>query len=432
MIKTISYNDFTAMPIEISHNPTVLLEELIKFHEQGGNLNLSIKYSMHDKLVNAEEWFRELGHGTEFMERLFEKELLISPGTWKIEDSRIIEHPLYGAYWYRDSSELYTEHIAKGLGQLVKQLKESGVEPVSYTETDYYRKNITIDYQHPIFYLTEKIGTAAAYREVFTNNPEYTELWKAPTLFSKEEPAFISAIGANFNDISNAAVALVFYEFNIAKDYFLQPENAPKLHKLLTHAISNNNLSFLKENIGDWDLSSIEKLKKTDSTFQIENAFLRYANTAEMAQFLLEQNVFVMDDKRTIFHKEYLNKPVILETILSFKPEYHNWVKKNAAYVYQNYMEYGYKETVDLFIDKFEFPVTKYDMLQVGQRMMKYDGVSWALEKGADPRQCEKFITSCVARRDDGLSQLKALSREKLFDPFYPTSCKAPNFRSGM
>lgn len=423
MIKTIQYNDFSELSTDILYDKKLLLEEIEQFCENNGDLNLDIKPNSYDKLVPAEKWLRERLQDVQKMNSLFERGYLESPFNWKLEGTKIIENPLYGGYWFRDNKDFYENYMAEGIKKLLENLSDNNIEPTAYVETSYEKKLKEITYHHPLVYLADKLENPAVYDTIFTMRPEYKKLWLEESMFRKNQPNYIYSIGLHNSTTINSEVGKVFYEHGIIKDFLHQPENSSSLKAVIKMAIFENDIDFLKKHIKNWDIPAIEK--DDDRSY----CFLVSAKNKEVAQLLLDNGAFVMGQLKptdkyetSIFPSEYLTNQEVMETILDFKEEYRNLVVTHSNAIYDQYFSYRYENLINMFIKKYNFPVGKHDLLKIGKDLHGIDGMKWAEDLGADLRNCKKLIDYCVNAREDGLSFLKKVHKEGIFNAFQPDS----------
>lgn len=423
MIKTVQYNDFSEISIDVLYDKKLLIEELKNFHKNNGNLNYDIKADSYEKLVPAEKWMRERLKDPEIINDFFENGYLESPFKWHIEDNKIIENPLYGGYWFRDNKDFYVDYMNNGMTELLTTLSQENIEPNAYIETNYNKQLTEINYQHPIIYLANKLGNHKIYDLIFTMKPEYKKLWLENSFYKKNQPNYIYSIGLNQSGIINSEIAKVFYEHNIIKDFLHHPENIEHLMSIIKAAITENDIDFVKKYINDWDIPTIEKNQERSY------CFLSGAKSKEMAEILLKQGAFVMGQLKptdkyetTIFPSENFKNQEVIKTILNFKEEYRDIVVTNSKAVFDRYFNSANDELIKMFINEYNFPVKKYDLLVVGRNMHGTDGINWALKLGADIRNCNDLITACIRAREDGLSFLKKVHKEGSFNAFQPDS----------
>lgn len=408
MIKTVQYNDLENMDSDLLYNKDEFLKQLIHFYNNGGNINYPIKRSSYDDIKLAEDFFRVHFKNVEQMIVLIEQAGLINPFQWKIEGSKIIENPLYGKYWYRDNTQFYKDYASKGFEILLQQLINDNIVPTSYEEIDTYNSSIVLSKKDPIVHLANKLNQSTVYDILFTLMPEYKKIYKEEWINQN----------LAYEIIKDTETSMVFFKHNVNKENLLEEKNVSKLHDIVQQAVYSNDIEFLKTYCQDIDFFQLEQNNK------IDGCFLKYANTPEMAQYLLDKGCFVEglfnDTYCSIFPSQYLTNLDTIQTILDYKIEYKNLVIKDYKQCYEHYFKQSSKDVMKLLINDYDFPVEKVDMLSIGVNIYGQEGITWALKNGADPRNCSSFIMNAVVYRDEGLSLLKKIHKNGEINIFYP------------
>lgn len=430
MIQTVAYNNFSSLPADILINPELLLKEIEIFCINNGNLNYPIKDG-ESSLIPAEEWMREKFQDIAIMNHLFNIHALTSPAkwVWDAENRTISSNILYNNRWYKKNHQFYHETLAKGIDILLNEITQSHIEPLYFLEYDSEQQPEKTNKLHPIYYLAQQLCEAKVYSAIFNQRPDYIELWKNAPLMMHGIPHFVKEMGIthskegiNYSSFNAPDIGLVFYQHNIARDFFLEDTNKLFLNKLIRHAIINNNLDFLQKFIKDWDLSQIEK------ECSIDECFLHYAKTKEMAQFLLENNAFVagyysnLNNISYVFGSRIISNSTVFETIIDFNPIYKDLIFNEPSMFFSEYFTTSQQPIMTLLMDKYQFPIEQFDMLAIGHSIYGEDGIAWALNLGANQKKCSTYIEQCIYKKAEGLAELKRLHKKGIFNPFQPDS----------
>lgn len=425
MIKTVAYNDFSNVSAEIRNDKNLLMKELLDFHAKGGDLNLDIfKYEHH----KAEEWLRNEFKEPSYMIELFEKGLLHSPNKWvlDIENKSIIQPLFYHEYWFRDNHNFYSDYFAQGITNLMEEIKSSGIDitEFSYQYKKYDGNIVKNDFEHPLLTLTvfREMVNIKMLEAILNHSPEYAPLWKLPNRYSQENlPIYQTLLGPQMWDLKDKDLAIVLYKHNIAKDFILKSDGA--LKDVIWKAVYNDDIDFIKNHIHEWNLPLLEKIGGYD------RPYLKSVQSTEMANLLLENGSYVEitepGKESNIFSIQHFKNLIAIEAILdhpkyqhliSQKPEYFSHFFKNVSYGQETKTE-----IILTLLNKYNYDTDKIDLLYVGKELFSTynkDGVEWALEHGADPRNCQEFIKQWVSK--ENFSELKAIHTKKILNLFYP------------
>lgn len=421
-IKTIAYNSFEDFDYQTFKKES-FLPILKEFKESGGNLDFPIKE--YDKIQSAYSWFSgKYGSDNQNLDFLFDEGILTSPVSFNIKEGKIIISDLYNTYWFRDNTIKHKTHIENKMSSFLKEFKliKDDISSLEFTNNEKLN-TINGDYKEVLFHLLNLINLPKAYDEAFTIYPEIKSLWLEEKphskfgniggfLVTKNLLSLNSYRFSNTNILDNISV---FYKHDIIKYTLLKNEEYNNILKsLIEHEIYSNNLDFIKEVHKLIDLKKFEDLNKENY-----DGLISKSRTKEMTELLLSIDLFVYKDSdNSILNSRYIKNDIVLDTILS-DSRYTELLNSEPYYFYKGFIV-DQKDTsfTDLLIDKYNLNILKFDMLDIGFKQNGIEGISHYLNKGADPRNCEEFISNLLSRRD--ISTLKKLKKENIFNAFYP------------
>ena len=414
MIKTIPYNDFTAYGWKEKQDHEFMFQEMKRFVESGGDLSHQVMEG-DSKLVNFADYIKSK-FSVELMDKLMDNNLVQSPFSFILNEKHITEDKKYGLRWMRENYYEFEKQIINSVKEISKKIK--GIELSHYSQADY--NGVYNDHKnfHPLYYIASELSNKPhVWKAILDNNLDMHEYMKK--LLAKKE-IFEGFFEARSGDIRSPELANLFYKNSIIDSYI--DKNESFVYDLASNAIYQNDLKVLNKLIENFNLPKIEKEKKS------YEAFLKKANSPEVAEILLNTGCFAVGiwkgdkSKNTTSYAidEHMSRDT-LSSIINHVDK--DLVVKHHKYFYNTFIkERADLETVKVLIEEHKFPIEKYDMLCVGQKIRSnfssFDSIKWFLEHGADPRNCEDFVSTIVAQREDGKKSLGLYKREGLLDTF--------------
>lgn len=419
MIKTIPYNDFTAYGWQELKNHDFMFQEMKNFVDAGGDLSHQVIENSNDKPINFADYVKS-NLSVDFMDKLIEENLVQSPFSFILKKSEkyITENNIYSLRWMRNNYKEFTKQITNSVKEISK--KTIDVELEYYYQIDYdgnynKRKNT-----HPLYHIASELEhKPEIWKAILDNNLDMHEYMKN---FLTKKENFEALFEAMWGDIRKPELANFFYKNNIIDSYL--NDNVSMVSGLVCNAINQDNLEVLNKLIENFNLPKIEKTKKS------YESFLKEARSPEIAIALLKAGCFSIgvwkglsaDESNDISYS--LDEKMDEHTISAIIDHIDkNLVVKHHEYFYNTFIkERANLDTVKVLVEKHNFPVEKYDMLQVGQKISHefsaFESIKWLLEHGADPRNCKNFVEIIVAKRDEGKKALGQYKREGLLDTF--------------
>ncbi len=430
MITTKLYNDFSAISWEQKHDFNFLMDTILEFHKNGGDLSLPIKVgaSMDSfSLINLDKFIQEnISEHVRFNEELIKKGVLPGFCDFKYDQSTktILENEQHTLTWMRSNFNDYSEIILSSIQRLLNNLPSDYNEIINLKGKDYYNKETIlastdgVRKNNPIFYLAEQLKDASVYELIFKKYPTIKDEWLKADFRKDNQPMFLSSIDATLNDIRNPELGIFFLKQGIGTEYFSDPKNSAQTHDLIKYASYSGDIDFLKFILPKVNLSEIEK-KLYDYELSISRA-----KDKDIIKVLLEHGASFKHEiirnsnkyeVNLLYSRESSNATVV-DGILENIPSEINEFKKNYDSLYNN-LEYNDFSLTKLVVSKYEFPLEKYDMLYVAKKQNKRDSVEtdsyeWLVKNGADIRRCDKFCKAVVDSREDGLKLLRALNKK--------------------
>ena len=415
MIKTIPYNDFTAYGWQERQDHEFMFQEMKNFVDAGGDLSYAVM-GEDNKLINFADYIKSR-FDVAFMDRLMDNGLVQSPFSFILKKSEkyITEDKKYGLRWMNSNFKEFDKQIISSIKEIAKKI--DGVEITHYSQVDY-----SGDYQnhkktHPLYHIASQLeNNTEVWETILENNKEIHIYMKE---FLKKKEHFEGLFNATW-EIRNPELANLFYKHNLIDDYF--KKNNKSIYDMVSSAIYHNELEVFDKLSKNFDLIEIEKEKN------IYEVFLRKVRTPEMAEAVLKVGCFSVGKwkgkEKTNETSYALDEHMDGDTISAIV----NYIDKNLVsehhlYFYNLFIkERANLDTVKVLVEKHNFPVEKYDMLQVGQKIShhfsSFESVKWLLEHGADPRNCKEFVDTLIAQREDGKKALGLYKREGLLDTF--------------
>ena len=455
MIKTIAYNDFTGYDYQQRNDQAFMFKEFQDFVNQGGNLNLNVQ-SDSGPLITFEEFIQKHFKDPEFFKKIVDEKMISNPFQFFFnpDTMTVTDVPGYGLYWmknhwskdrnnYGEQGDEFAPYILEAIKQLAKTLKDLPIESTPLVESENirfkrhrksnisyelldYQQNIERTHLHPLEHIARFLDKPEVYDTILSVSPGYKKLWQTgDTMLDQEKLKHVIPISRyGHND---TALIHVFYKHDIARDY-IDNSSLTGLHSLIEHAIHKNDVNFIREHSTRWSIAAIESSKP------YYECFIRSSRSKEMTELLMEKGAFISGN--FIQHDEVKGQDIeknvsvitkelsveALDSLLEKSPVISKLLKDNPDIFHYHFFKEGRSfEHVKLLVEKYDFPVQNYDMLILAKRFSQEENVmSWVLEHGADPRQCEEYIKTMVASRDDGLKSMKALHKSNILNIFYP------------
>lgn len=416
MIKTIPYNDFTAYGWKERQDHEFMFQEMKKFVESGGDLSHQVMES-DSKLVNFADYIKSK-FSVELMDKLTDNNLVQSPFSFILNEKYITEDKKYGLRWMQDNYKEFEKQIINSVKEISKKI--NGIELSHYSQADHSGAYNDHKKFHPLYHIASELSHKPdVWKAILDNNSDMHKYMKK--ILTKKE-IFEDFFEARWGNIRSPELASLFYKNSIIDNYL--EKNTSGVYDLVLNAICNNDLDVLNKLIKNFNIPKIEKEKN------IYESFLQKARTPEVANLLLKSGVFSVglwsgkdsDKIKTISYSLHEHMDVdTLGVIINHIDK--NLVVNHHQYFYDTFIkERANLDTVKALIEKHNFPVDKYDMLAVGQKIdsnfSKLESIKWFLEHGADPRNCSKFVEIIIAQRDEGKKYLGQYKREGLLDTF--------------
>jgi hypothetical protein len=433
MITTISYNDFSDYYNNTKSFPEIL-EDFKSFVSNGGNLNLSVLNFSGDTLISFEKWLQiRYPNSPQYLKQLIDENLITNPFDFIIDHTTktITDIDNYGLYWMKKNFSLYKPYILQAVSNLAAEIKEwdLGLSNQDYLNNDfplyyaidYNNKKQSQHYQHPLSYLVIEFNDADILQTILEISPKYHDLWQ-PLLNQKEHKQPF------FKLISKPSIAKIFYKYNIGKNVINNSDSLYQMHKLISEVIIKDDVDFMINHIQEFNLPNIEQCQS------YYDCFLTQSKSKTMAILLMNNNAFIQGDFITHSGQENVNVSCFregmnedtLDAILSANEHIKEQIITNPDLFFNIFFRNKYSESVfpiiKLLIEKYNFPVKNYDLLNIGMNIgtNHNEQINWFIEHGADPRKCDDFITEVVKKRVEGLKTLKSLQKDGIFNSFYP------------
>ncbi len=430
MITTKLYNDFSAFSWEQKHDFNFLMESILEFHKNGGDLSLPIKVgaSMDSfSLINLDKFIQEnISEHVKFNEELIKKGVLPGFCDFKYDKTTqtIFENEQHTLTWMRSNFNDYSEIILSSIQKLLNNLPSDYNEIINIKGKDYYNKENTLASTdsirkiNPIFYLAEQLKDASVYEIIFKKYPKIKDEWLKTDSKRDNQPLFLSSIDATLNDIRNPELGIFFLKQGIGTEYFFDPKNSTQTHDLIKYASYSGDKDFLNFILPKVNLAEIEK-----GLYDYELSISK-AKDKEIIKILLENGASFKHEVSRNSNKYEVNllysreasNAIVVDGILENKPEELQEFKKNYDSLYNN-LEYKDFPLTKLIVTKYDFPLENYDMLYIAKKQNKKDSTDtdlyeWLVKNGADIRRSDKFCKAIVDSREDGLKLLRALNKK--------------------
>ena len=430
MIKTNSYNDFSSFSYEERRDPTFMFQQLKEFSKNGGDCTLPIQlesYGDKIELIQFRDYVNKyIASPEEFLMKLMNEGILpsMSDFKWNSQEGSIEEAKGYGIKWMGQNYDQYSEMIQQSFRKLLKQLPDD-MEKVSLLKTyDYYGKIETsgyinplskAPYTHPLIKITEAIDQEDIYNILFTEKPAMKEFWEKPNPKRDEQPYFLQTIEALWNEVRRPSLAVVFYKHGIGVDELHKESNESKLQDIIRYASFSGDLDFLNIALPKVNLSKLENNKHA---YQLS---LTRAKNADVVKLLLKHGAIIEQDvisernskdvyNTNVLFSEELKNVEVFDAILETNPKYVEQIQSNPHDFYKLMQSKDFAFT-KLLVEKYQFPLEKFDMLEVAWKKTNDEGFEWLVKNGADIRNCHSFCGSLVQAREDGLKKIRALNK---------------------
>jgi hypothetical protein len=418
MIKTQAYNDFSSFSIDQKMDYNFMLEQIKSFKENGGDISLMVREypGSHDKieLTTFRDYIiKNIDNSEEFFNELMKEKVIsgICDFKWIAETGTIQETEGYGITWMKNNYDAFSGMILDAVHKLLKEIPDdlSKIETFNHFENG---KATPRSFYHPLFTIANDIGQEDVYKAIFEARPEIKKEWME--IHRDGEPRFLRSIGAQYYDVKNPSLGVLFYKYGIGRDYLHQTENLDKLHQLIVYAVRKNDIEFLNEVLPKVNLQEMEQNKDSSSLTLVN------AKNAEMANFLMDHKA-VISTKRTLPHvtvdidvvfSQNFHNIDVLKVIFERDPYYKNLIKEDPACFYRHMEDKKFDLTKTL-VENYQFPLENFDMLFLAYKKgLEISEYKWLLQNGADVRECNKFCEKIVSSRDEGLKTLRALNKE--------------------
>lgn len=429
MITTNLYNDFSTFSWEQTRDFDFLMNSILEFHKNGGDLSLPVKIGASIDsftLTTLNKFIQEnISEHVRFNEELIKKGVL--PGFCDLKYDRntgtIIENPQHTISWMRNNFNDYSEIIIASIQRLVNILPKDYNDIKNLKGVDLYGKESILASSdssremNPLFYLAEQFKEPSIYEIIFKKYPKIKDEWMKTDRRREEQPIFLSTIEASYNDVRNPELGIFFLKNGIGEEYFSDPKNSSKTHDLIKYASYSGDLEFLKfilpkvklqeieNNLYDYELSISKAKNKEIIKLLLDNG------ASFKHQIMRNSNNY---DVNLLYSREASNSWIV-DGILEHRPEEITEFKKNYDALYNN-LEYKDFSLTKLIVSKYDFPLENYDMLYVAKKQNRQDTSNtelyeWLVKNGADIRRCDKFCKLLVDSREDGLKLLRALNK---------------------
>lgn len=419
MIQTISYNDFSKYDYISMHNLDFMLEEMKQFVNEGGNLNLDV-FNREKRVVKFVDFIKDIFNESHVhvLEQILKNNWIDNPFNFVIENNHITDNKLYNMNWLQNNYDSFKNLILESLENLAKDTNSIHLEHYSAIK-DYEDSPIINKIKSPLFYIAEQLDHKPEIWNIFLKyNSQVKEFMKDYL----KNPLKIQRFFNIHNDkINNSDLANIFYKHGIITDYL--NKNTESSYELISSAISTNDLESLKKLSKNFNFSEIEK------TQELTGAFVGSAQDPEVVKLLLDNNCFFSgqwkgknsDKEFSLAINSYID-PETLDAILSHPKvngidliEKHTDAFYHKIFLKDNNNGNSKFKNIKLLVEKYKFPLQHKEMLKIAH---EEDQMAWFIKNGADPRQCEEFITKIINRRDK--STLSKYKKEGLINPYSP------------
>lgn len=423
MIKTQAYNDFTSFSYEERRDPTFMFEQLKSFTENGGDASLMVKldnYGDKTELYTFKDYvMKHIKNPEDFLTQLMNAGILPSVCSfyWNPNEKSITESKDFGLKWMSQNYDEFKDIIQQSIKKLINDLPSDLTQVEIFKGYDYYGQIEVKKHNHPIFEIAEAIHKEEIYDIIFSAIPSTKSYWEENNKRrGEEQPRFLNSIESIWNEVKKPGLGIVFYKHGIGVEYMHKEENASKLHDLICYASYSGDIDFLNTVLPKVNLPRLEANKYP------YNLSLPRAKNAEIVKKLLAHNAVIEQEIESrnsssppsqinILFSEEMRKVEVFDTILE-NTDYGNQVCKEPKSFYGVMLNKDFDFTKTL-IEKYNFPLEKFDMLQVAWKHDDDDEqYQWLIKNGADPRNCQTFCESIVNSRESGLKRLRALNKQ--------------------
>lgn len=405
MIKTKNFNDFSDYNYEQLYNFDFMYNEIKKFIENGGDIDLPVlKNSYRLELMT----FKDFCNSEESLGNVFLNKIMSLNGKdkyfeFKIENNKVIENKYNNLEYMNRNFDAFSQDIINSFKTLVNKINDGkNYDFISYDNNELKT--------NPILKILRALEFNPKLLDIALNNKEFK------VLFEKHF------------DTSEKQLKIIF-----------KGEEYNKLAVIYSHDIMPEILdNYSRENIlEEWvRFGNLEILRKAslDTNFQehFKPELFLSANSKETVEFLLSFDLspinknIVNEYDNIVFLN--INKPLeVIDSILNSCPK--DFVFENSKKLYRIFFEYLKEDKIDLLINKYNFDlkvidpyeaISKISNLSLEQVENKLK--SW-FDLGADPSNCYNFVSKKISDRDTKL--MSYLKKKNLIDIYCPEALRA-------
>lgn len=432
MIKTFNYNNFGNLSSPLYKD--TFTDVINQFVENGGNLNYPIING--DSITPALEFIaRKMD--IEFVKELINKNYLISPGNWILNnESKTIEEPsVYFNYWYRNNYSEYKEEINKGFKDLCKEYNQN---PVYIHYKEYYKD------EHDE--LTERISSNnPPLIEIIIKNP-YPEMLKSfleevsnsknllnlnyiftSEKFNKIEPLFLTLLKTT--KFQNEFLALLIKHDIVDSNTLSEKFN---FLNLIDFVVNNDDIDLLKKINNNAKNENFVRTLSNESP--IKNNFFNKVKSVEMGEYLIDLGCHI-SVKNSQNENEFFFTTTFLSNSNTSTIKYFlsNIDKKEKNEIFWRPFETVFQSIDNLedfknwgnFLVSEGFPIKNYDVFSFcpgksDQSISLSERLKTCLEIGADSNNTLKLINNIISARD--ATYFRDIQKTKIIDLYSPNS----------
>lgn len=411
-------NNFSQFKDNDFKNEEQMLKEFIKLKEQGIDFNLPV---LDKKSIISFNQFIKEKLSVDFYFKLIKNKLVKNLMDFKIEDGYVVEDSVYNLNWMTKNFVTHKDIILDAVKNLSIELNKIPVDKFKHYK--YATTYEIIDDVPPLHFLAKMIrdkhffsyyGNRADIWDIILTHNDSMKDYISKKLTTHKDIQFFLELGYDTYYSTPKELVTILYKHGFVQDYChnhqqrafdvlhdcVKKDYVPQIKKLLPLYLSGPHLSEKNNYL-----------------------LLQEAQSTQVANLLLENGFLIMchvknhdNEKQTLFSINNKMSVEVLDTILNFKPNHLQFVQQYSDFLNKEFfLDKKYFPQMKILIEKYKFPLQKYDMLNIGFKLDNKDThfSKWFLEHGAEKNNCKEFVNTLKEEK----SFAKILSQyEKIID----------------